>query len=371
MPREVVTTAKKVVIKVGSSLLTTTELKLNRKFIKNLAKQLKSLQDKEIEFLLVTSGAVAAGLPFVGQSEKPTTFTDMHVMAAIGQIHLFRAYDEILSPLGFRCAQVLLTAEELSHRTTYLNARSTLRRLLDLGITPIINENDAIAISERRFGDNDRLAAELANLIEANLLIILSDVAGIYTDFTSKTILKEAKATDTNLNQYINEEQKSKLGSGGMATKLQAANFASNCGTHTIISDGKHENILERIIKGEEIGTLLTAPDLKMSAKERWLSSCAKAKGSVVLDEGAVSAVKNTNSSLLPIGVVEVIGRFRRGDIVSCVDSDKKVIAQGMINYDSHEVAALCKKHSKEISNILGYVIADEIIHRDNLVTLN
>ena len=244
MSREALKSAQRFVFKVGSSLLTSADLSLNREFITSLGTQLKHLRKRCDDIVLVTSGAVTAGLPLLGWRERPVTFTDMHVAAAVGQISLFRAYDEIFTPLGFRLAQVLLTAEELAHRTTYINARSTLRRLLDLDLMPLVNENDAIAISERRFGDNDRLAAELANLLEAQVLVILTDVDGIYTDGSSRSVLTEAEASDPLLLEHVRDHAGSRHGSGGMTSKLEAAARAANSGTHTIIANGRQPGIL-------------------------------------------------------------------------------------------------------------------------------
>lgn len=364
--------AKRMVVKVGSSLLTASDWTLKRDFIADFGRQLGAWRGEARELVIVTSGAVAAGTSVLGRSERPRTVTDMHVMAAVGQISLFRAYDEILTPLGFRPAQVLLTAEELSHRTTYLNARSTLRRLLELGITPIVNENDAIAITDRRFGDNDRLAAELANLIEADLLVILTDVPGVYRDLESKEVIAHAEVTDEALERCIDDSRPSRHGSGGMASKIEAARRAANSGAATIIAAGTD---FAALVEGGSAGTLITedaaaAAGSKMRAKERWLATCAKANGSIYLDKGAVAALKQRGRSLLPVGVTRVEGSFQRGEVVSCLDDAGKPIAQGMINYASHEVAALARQQSSEIENILGYVIAEEIIHRDNMVTL-
>ncbi|MBF2734903.1 MAG: glutamate 5-kinase [Betaproteobacteria bacterium AqS2] len=363
--------ARRIVVKVGSSLLTAADGTLKRDFIAGFGRELAKWRGEKRDFAIVTSGAVAAGMSVLGRQSKPQTITDMHVMAAVGQISLFRAYDEILSPLGFMPAQVLLTAEELAHRTTYINARSTLRRLFELGVVPIVNENDAIAITDRRFGDNDRLAAEIANLIEAELLVILTDVPGVYRDLEAKELLAHAVAADELLDRCVDDSRPTRHGSGGMGSKIEAARRAANSGAATVIAAGAD---FGRLVAGEGAGTLITdgagPVRSRMRAKERWLATCAKANGSVYIDEGAVAALLERGRSLLPAGVTRVEGSFQRGDVVSCLDGGGTPVAQGMINYASHEVAALARRQSSEIEKVLGYVIAEEIIHRDNMVRL-
>ena len=349
-------------------MLTNPDLSLNRSFISQLASQLAAIRHSCPQLVLVTSGAVTAGLPILGWSRRPSKFADMHVAAAAGQIALFRAYDEILSAEGFRPAQVLLTAEELAHRTTYLNARSTLQRLLEMGLLPVINENDAIAISERRFGDNDRLAAELTNLLEAQLLVILSDVDGVYADAAHSEVVSEVSAADPALPELVKNEQPSKYGSGGMSGKIAAAGRAANSGAHTIIASGKQADILPRLLAGEQLGTYFQAPTSGIRAKERWLASCTSPRGVLHIDQGAADAVRAQRRSLLPIGLTSCAGDFQRGDVVDCQDPAGKLIARGLTNYDARDTAQLVRRHSKDINEVLGYVFAEEIIHRDNMV---
>ena len=358
----------RLIVKIGSSLLTNPDASLSRKFILALVKQLSIIREQCPQLVIVTSGAVTAGLPILGWQTRPSKFADMHVAAAAGQIALFRAYDETLSEHNFRPAQVLLTAEELSHRTTYLNARSTLQRLLEMGLLPVINENDAIAISERRFGDNDRLAAELTNLLEAQLLIILTDVDGIYTDDAHVNVLNQAYADDGKLMKLVSNEVPSKFGSGGMTGKVEAANRAAHSGAHTIIANGNQPNILIDLLAGKPQGTYLQAPTSGMRAKERWLASCTSPQGNLHLDQGAANAVLNQQRSLLPIGITQCAGDFKRGDVVDCLAPNGKLVARGLVNYDIRDTALLIRRHSKDISEVLGYVFAEEIVHRDNMI---
>ena len=367
---EVSAAARRMVVKVGSSLLTSSEQQLDLDFITSLGAQIVKLRDAGCEVIVVTSGAVTAGHNLMGFAGAPKTISEYHVRAAVGQVPLYNAYATILGKLGITLAQILLTEEELAHRSTYINARVTLRSLLDMGVLPVINENDATAISERRFGDNDRLAAEIANLIEAQLLVILTDVDGIYTDMQSREVLAEARTDDPKLAAYVDTSSPPKYGSGGMASKLEAAARAGNSGTSTVITSGGGSEVLVRLMRGEKLGTLLVPPKSRMSAKERWLATCAKANGKIFLDAGAITAVRSRGRSILPIGVIKVEGDFRRGDVITCVDESGTPVAQGMSNYDRREIAQLLRKHSSDIEAILGYKYADEIIHRDNMVKL-
>ena len=370
MSREDLSSCSRLVVKIGSSLLAREDLSVNEEYVARLGEQLHSVRDKCRELVLVSSGAVSAGVSAIGWKRRPATLTDLHVAAAVGQIGLFSAYQKMLTPLGFRPAQVLMTAEELSHRSTYLNARSTLRRLQEIGFLPVVNEDDAIAISERRFGDNDRLAAELANLLEANLLVILTDVKGLYSDLEAGEVLEEGVVNDARLRDYVRDGNGTKLGSGGMSRKLDAALIAANSGAHTVIADGREPDVLPAILNGKVVGTLLRAPPSRMRAKERWLATCAKARGSLQLDQGAVKAVCQDDKSLLPVGVTAVTGYFERGDVVECVAPDGTLVAQGMVNYGSHEMSLIARRKSQEIEGVLGSLVANEAIHKDNLVSL-
>ena len=370
MSREEIESYSSFIIKIGSSLLANDDLSVNEAFIADIGRQLQERRKQCKEIVLVSSGAVSAGIAAIGWKSRPATLTDLHVAAAVGQIDLFGAYQKNLGPLGFKPAQVLMTAEELSHRSTYLNARSTLKRLQEVGFLPIVNEDDAIAINERRFGDNDRLAAELTNLLESSLLVILTDVEGLYSDFDSRTLLEEGEVNDPKLREYLKDKSGKTLGSGGMARKLDAASIAAHSGTHTVIANGREKDVLVSIMTGKPAGTILKAPPSKMRMKERWLATCAQARGSLVLDEGAVRAVCKHDKSLLPVGVTAVDGYFERGDVVSCMAPDGSLVAQGMVNFGSHDMSRIVRRQSHEIEEVLGSLFANEAIHKDNLVVL-
>lgn len=370
MSREELKGHTRFVVKIGSSLLARDDLSVNEEYVADVGRQLAEVRDRCRQLVLVSSGAVSAGLSAIGWKSRPADLIDLHVAAAVGQIGLFSTYERVLSPLGFRPAQMLMTAEELSDRSIYLNARLTLLRLQEIGFLPVVNEDDAIANRERRFGDNDRLAAELTNLLEANLLVILTDVEGLYSDLKGGVLLEEGDATDPSLREHLVDESGTELGSGGMTRKLDAARIAANSGAHCVIADGRAPDVICRILAGENVGTLLRAPQLKMRAKERWLATCAKARGSLMIDKGAAKAVCRDDKSLLPVGVIGVTGTFERGDVVECVAPDGTLVAQGMVNYGSHEMAQIARKQTDEIEGILGHLVSHEAIHKDNLVSL-
>lgn len=360
---------RRVVIKIGSSLLTE-ELGIKEDFIHELGTQLRRVKENWPEVVLVSSGAVAAGLPLLGWTERPRNFTDIQAAAAVGQIHLYRCYHEILSGYGFQPAQYLLTSNDLADRLTFLNSRSTLQRLLELNLLPVVNENDALVIDSHHIGDNDHFAAELANLLEADLLVLLTDVEGIYSDFAKQELVHETSADDPALDGYINPDTGSRVGSGGMASKINAARRAATAGVHTIVASGHDLAKLAELSTVRSFGTLLYAPDAGMKAKARWLANSTIPAGHVVLDAGAVASVQQGKKSLLPIGITAVEGSFQRGDVIDLHSPDGTVVARGLSNYDAREIARLLKRHSNEIEGILGYVVAEEIVHRDNLVTL-
>ncbi len=366
--------AERIVVKVGSSLLTRPDLGLDTAFVAGICSQLAQLRSRSgRRMLLVTSGAVACGLPVLGWRKRPQSVADFHVAAAVGQLGLYAAYQQALAAHGMKPAQLLLSAEELAGRTTYLNSRAIVRRLFELDLLPIVNENDAVAMSERRFGDNDRLAAIMANLIDADLLVILTDVGGVYASGKvgdPAALVSEARAGDPDLAAHAAGEAASRLGSGGMSSKLAAAATAARGGADTVIADGRIDSVLAQIVAGEETGTLLRAQSSRIRARKLWLSEGVAAKGTLRLDEGAVRAVCAQGRSLLPVGVREVAGVFRRGDLVECVDPGGKVVARGLVNYDSQDAARLTRTRSDSIPSVLGFFIDPEMIHRDNLAVL-
>lgn len=359
---------KRVVVKIGSSLLVEPRLGLKRGYIKDLAREVVVLRQKGFEILIVSSGAIAAGMELLGLRSRPSSISELQAVAAVGQGYLMRLYAEAFEPHGLRVGQVLLTHEDVKDRRRYLNARSTLLTMLSLGVLPIINENDSVAIEEIRFGDNDTLAALVAVLVEAGLLVILTDVEGFFlggpeggklltlVERVDKEIRKEALGP------------KGPLGTGGMATKVRAAFMASKAGIHTLVTKGVDPVVLDRLLRGEVVGTLFLAGPSRLTGKKRWIGFSLKPKGTLLVDQGAKEAILEKGKSLLPSGVMEVIGKFERGDAVLCVGPDGQEFAKGLVNYSSEELQMIKGRKTYEIEEILGYKYADEVIHRDNLV---
>lgn len=366
--------AKRIVVKIGSSLLTNGGLGLNKLAIAAWVEQMviASLQGKDV--LLVSSGSVAEGITRLGLKKRPTTLHELQAAASVGQMGLARIFEDNFQKHGLHSAQVLLTHDDLSNRQRYLNARSTLLTLLDFGVIPVINENDAVATEEIRFGDNDTLAALVANLVEADLLIILTDQAGILDSDPginpkAKLILT-ANVNDSLLDEVAGESR-SGLGRGGMFTKVSAARLAARSGAATVIASGNESNIISRIISGQAIGTYLI-PNLEpLAARKQWLVGQLKIKGQLVLDDGAVGILRKAGKSLLSVGVKAVVGDFQRGDLVSCLAEDGKEVARGLVNYSSTDSCKIIGKTSTEFLELLGYADDDELIHRDNLVIIN
>ncbi len=367
------------VVKIGSALLTNEGSGLDYDAIALWVKQMADLiqplicAEKALEIVLVSSGAVAEGMKRMGWEQRPNSVYKLQAAAAVGQMGLVQAYESQFQKHQLHTAQILLTHDDLSNRTRYLNARSVLLKLITLGVVPVVNENDTVVTDEIRFGDNDTLAALVANLIDADLLVILTDQDGMF-DCDPRTnpqaqLLTEVDASDTNLDAMAGNS-KGALGRGGMATKLRAARLAARSGAATIIASGREENVLNRIHLGEQIGTLLMANHAPLLARKQWLVGHLQMKGELVLDKGAADVLKRKGSSLLAVGVKEVIGQFSRGDMVACVNEQGQEIARGLINYN-HQDAIKIKGHAThKIADILGYIDEPELIHRDNLVVI-
>lgn len=370
---------KCLVVKVGSSLVTNNGEGLDRAAIAAWADQIARLvksgkdnkQPKQV--VLVSSGAVAEGMQRLGWKKRPTAVNELQAAAAVGQMGLVQMYESCFSQHGLHTAQVLLTHDDLADRKRYLNARSTLRTLLDLNVIPIINENDTVVTDEIRFGDNDTLASLVANLIEADALVILTDQSGLYSADPRKDsqaqFIQHATAGSPGLEAMAGGAG-STIGSGGMLTKVLAAKRAARSGAHTVIASGHEKDVLVRLAGGEVIGTHLRAEQIKTLAKKQWLADHLRISGKVTLDAGAVKALLQDGKSLLPIGVVAVDGSFERGDVVACIDTQGKEIARGLVNYNAVETARILRQPSSEIAKILGYVDEAELMHRDNLVLL-
>lgn len=365
--------AKRIIVKIGSSLLTGGGRGLDKTAIGKWVEQIAELRHRGRRVVLVSSGSVAEGMCRLGWKTRPKSLHELQAAASVGQMGLVQTYESLFQSHKLHTAQILLTHDDLSERQRYLNSRSTLVTLLGLGVIPIINENDTVATEEIRFGDNDTLAALVANSLEADLLVILTDQAGLYErdptcDPTAK-LVHQASINDTRLGEMVGESR-SGLGRGGMITKLKAAQLAARSGTATVIACGREDCILRRIIEGETLGTYLVPDISPMIARKRWLAGQLKLKGSLALDEGAARALRESGKSLLPIGVTAVKGNFQRGDPVACLDSNGKEVARGLVNYSDDETRQIMRQPSSRIEELLGYVDEPELIHRDNLVVI-
>lgn len=369
--REQIKKTKRCVIKIGSALLTNDGVGLNVAGIATWSKQISFLRKSGIEVVLVSSGAVAEGMCRLGLKQRPKTLHQLQAAAAVGQMGLVQSYESAFSQFGFHTAQVLLTHDDLSNRQRYLNARNTVRSLLELGVIPVINENDTVVTDEIRFGDNDTLAALVANLIEADYLVILTDQNGLFDrnprQHDDAKLISEASANDNSL-AAMAEGGAGTFGRGGMATKVSAAKLAARSGTSTLIAAGKEKDVIQRLFSGEELGTLLFAEQTPVAARKQWLAGHLQIRGTLTLDDGAVKKLCESGSSLLAVGVQDVKGDFSRGEIVSCISATGKEIARGLVNYNTSEVLKIKGRPSKEIESVLGYVDNAELIHRDNLV---
>ncbi len=362
--------AKRLVVKVGSALVTNNGTGLDLAAIDSWASQIGTLRAEGKEVVLVSSGAVACGVQRLGWGRRPKTVHEKQAAAAVGQAGLVEAYEAAFSKQGLHTAQILLTHDDLADRKRYLNARSTLTTLLALGVVPIINENDTVITDEIKFGDNDTLGALVANLIEAEALIILTDQPGLFTADPRKdpqaTLIQEAVAGDESLEAMAGGAG-SRVGTGGMITKVIAAKRAARSGAHTVIASGREDNPIVRLARGEAVGTLLVARTAPLAARKQWLADHLQLAGRLLLDQGAVDALK-AGKSLLPIGVIAAEGEFERGAAIACIAPDGQEVARGLTNYGSGEARLIARKTTPEIEHILGYVEEPEIIHRDNLI---
>ena len=371
MNRQIAKEAKRWVIKIGSALLTNDGAGLDRNAIDSWVLQIAALLADGKEVVLVSSGAIAEGIVRLGWKTRPDSIHDLQAAAAVGQMGLIQAYESSFKRFDHHTAQILLDHDDMASRQRYLNARGVLQTLMNLGIVPIVNENDTVVTDEIRFGDNDSLAALVANLIDADMLVILTDKDGLYsanpdTD-PSATLISQAMATDTSLDALAGGSSGT-LGRGGMVTKLQAARLAARSGCNTVIVGGRNANILHAVAAGEEVGTLLSADQKPLAARKQWLAGHLQVKGQLVLDAGAIKVLTEQGRSLLAVGVTRVVGTFTRGELVTCVDTDGVEIARGLVNYNSDEAERIKGQSTESIADILGYREDDELIHRDNLV---
>ena len=360
------------VVKIGSALLTNDGLGLRSEAISAWVGQVAQLGRRGIRFIIVSSGAIAAGRARLGWKLRHGSLHEQQAAAAVGQMGLIQAYEAAFREYGIHTAQILLTHDDVADRKRYLNARSTLRTLLELGVAPIINENDSVATEEIRFGDNDSLAGLVTNLAEAERLVILTDQAGLYErdprQFPDAGLIRTAPAGDPGLLEFAGAG--GALGRGGMLTKLKAAETAAKSGAQTIICSGQEADVLLKIAAGEQVGTLLSVTSTPLAARKQWLAGHRPPQGTLTLDDGACKVLSEQGRSLLAVGVVAVRDDFRRGEIVSCVNRQGREVARGLVNYNADETRKIMSQPSSMIEQLLGYVDEEELIHRDNMVVV-
>lgn len=370
MSRAEFVNANRIVVKIGSALLTAGGKGLNKKAIAAWVAQIATLKQQGKEIILVSSGSVAEGMARLSFKKRPKTLHELQATAAVGQMGLIKVFENKFQKHDLHAAQVLLTHDDLSDRKRYLNAQNTLRTLLDFNVIPVVNENDTVATDEIRFGDNDTLAALVVNLVEADLLIILTDQQGLFDadpSINANAQLIEQAETDDPLLDEVAGDSQSGLGRGGMITKINAARLASRSGASTVIVSGTITNVIQAVLMGKNLGTYLSSTLAPLAARKQWLAAQLQLKGTLSLDEGAVRVLKKEGKSLLSIGVKSLFGHFHRGDLVACLDANGQEIARGLINYDAKETLKIIGKSSQYFEEILGYVDDDELIHRNNM----
>ncbi len=368
--KEIIKKTRRIVIKIGSAVLAGEGYDgVDESVFSRLAKDVLSIKDKR-EIVVVSSGAIAIGMKRLGLKEKVKSIPEKQAVAAIGQGSLMALYEKVFSPLKIRVAQVLLTHDDLSDRHRFLNAKNTLQTLLEYNAIPIINENDTVAVDEIKFGDNDNLSALVTNLVEADLLVILTDINGLYNK--DPKINKDAELIPVvdDIDRFISAAGRTSgiYGTGGMQTKLDAAKKAAHFGVPTIVANGRERNILKKIFSGEDIGTLFLPMEERLTSRKHWLAFSTRPAGSLILDDGAKNALLKKGKSLLSSGITGIEGNFVSGDAVSCVSPNGKEIARGIVNYSSEEIKRIKGLKTTEIEKVLGYKYFDEVIHRDNLV---
>ena len=373
--QEVTATAEKIVVKVGTRVLTDPQGKLDLERIGSLAEQLTSIAESGRQVVLVSSGAVGAGMNRLGMNSRPADVATLQAIAAVGQTDLMQTYQRLFNEHGRIAAQVLLTANELDDRVSYLNVRNTLLELLELNVIPVVNENDTVSVDELQttFGDNDQLAGLVTNLLGAQLLIILSDVDGLYTgcpDAEDSELVSTVTSLNSTIAGYV-QESSGGLGTGGMGSKLNAVRMVTSAGENAVIANGREQNVLTRVLAGETVGTLFVAEGKTISPWKRWLRYSAQTQGTITLDDGACAAIQKGGSSLLAIGIAGLEGHFNKGDVVQLCDISGQQLARGLSNYNSDELHKIRGHRSEEFQNILGQCPYDEVIHRDNLALLH
>ncbi len=368
--RKQVKQSRRWVIKIGSSLLTDNGRGLDVAAIERWVSQIDVLMKNGIEVILVSSGAVAAGMSRLGWAHRPDTVRELQAAAAVGQMGLVQTYEQAFQAYGIHTAQVLVDHDDLSNRKRYLNAQSTLKTLLQLGVVPVVNENDTVVTDEIRFGDNDTLAALVANLLEADLLVLLTDQQGMYDsdprNNSEARLIDGVPASSSTLDDMAGDG--GKLGRGGMVTKVRAARLAARSGANTVIVGGRIDDVLVSLHQGKDLGSLLLSDQRPQAARKRWLAGQLQSRGELVLDDGAVKVLTSSGKSLLPVGVVSCKGAFTRGDMVVCKSLSGKEVARGLVNYSASETQKILGQSSENVESLLGYKNEEELIHRDNLV---
>ncbi|MDX1519122.1 MAG: glutamate 5-kinase [Gammaproteobacteria bacterium] len=370
--REKLKSARRWVVKIGSALLTDNGCGLKLDTVTTWADQITQLIKQGNDVVLVSSGAVAEGITRLGWKQRPTALNELQVAAAVGQMGLIQAWETSFQKHALHTAQILLTHDDIADRNRYLNARSTLRQLVKLGVIPVVNENDSVATEEIQFGDNDHLAGLVTNLIEADLLVLLTDQDGLYDKDprhnSDARLIHEARAGDPALDAYAGSG--GILGRGGMLTKLKAAATAAKSGANTVIASGLYQDSLIRIASGDEVGTLLYSDQEPLAARKQWLAGHTRVAGRITLDDGAVRVLKEQGKSLLAVGVTGVDGNFVRGEVIACVDNNGREVARGLVNYNAQETRKIMGKPSSNFVDVLGYADEPELIHRDNLILI-
>lgn len=369
---KLITDAKRVVVKVGSAVLVR-GAEIDVDTVDSLCGDIAELVESGRQVAVVSSGAIACGVAHLGLKRRPGTLPELQAAAAVGQSLLMQFYDNGLSKRGFHCGQMLLTRDDFADRTRYLNASNTLRALLDMKAIPVINENDTVAVEEIRFGENDILSAYVANIFEADILVILSTVAGLYEDFADKgrsgRVIAEVEGVDEAIQAYATSD-KSATGAGGMVTKLEAARMVTRAGEAALVADGREPHVLRRIFAGEKVGTLFYPTHAHMAGRKRWIGFGARARGEITVDDGAARALKEGGKSLLPSGITGVSGEFAAGDVVGIRAKGGPVFARGIASYSSEEVTRIKGLKTSEIAKVLGSKPYDEVVHRDVMTLL-
>lgn len=371
--KEILSKVKRVVVKIGSNVLATPDINLDDKIVNKISADLSKVMDQGYKLVVVSSGAILAGRAKLGLKERPRLVRQKQAVAAVGQSILIRTYEKHMERFGKRVAQILLTDGDMTNRQRYINARNTLETLFGYGVLPIVNENDTVAVEEIKFGDNDTLSGVVSQLVEADLLIILSDVDGLYTSDPNKDPGARFIPLVKTINQEIcsiARETPSIIGIGGMTTKIRAAQTAARSGTTCIIVNGRIPDIVSRLLAGEELGTLFLAQEDKLNCRKCWIAFTLKPQGSLTVDEGAYKALKEGKKSLLPSGIKEIKGIFDAGDAVSIITEEGNEFARGLVNYSSLEINKIKGLKSKFLEQILGYCASTEVVHRDNLAIL-